>query len=134
MSAVAEKYAGVMRFAFGDSPALADELLALVLEGKKTATCGDWDETVKTYGIMKPGDLSVVQDGAGRDVCVIETLEVTKRRFCDVDAAFAFEEGEDDRTLDSWRAAHRRYFERSGAWSDDMWLACERFRLVEVLS
>jgi uncharacterized protein YhfF len=26
-------------FAFGDSPALADELLALVLAGKKTATC-----------------------------------------------------------------------------------------------
>lgn len=52
----------------------------------------------------------------------------------DVDAAFAFEEGEGHRTLESWRAGHRRYFERNGGWSDEMWLACERFRLVEVLS
>ncbi|MFT3810654.1 MAG: ASCH domain-containing protein [Micropepsaceae bacterium] len=133
MSAAAEKYAGVLRFSFGDNPALADELLALVLEGKKTATCGDWAETEQTYGIMKPGDLAVVKDGAGREACVIETIEVTKRRFCDVDATFAFEEGEDDRTLDSWRREHRRYFERNGGWSEDMWLACERFRLVEVL-
>ena len=128
-----DKYAGVLRFAFGDSPALADELLALVLAETKTATCGDWAETEARYGIMKPGDLSVVQDGAGRDACVIETIEVAKRRFRDVDAAFAFEEGEDDRTLDSWRREHRVYFERNGGWSDDMWLACERFRLVEVL-
>lgn len=27
-------------FSFGDSPAMADELLALVLAGAKTATCG----------------------------------------------------------------------------------------------
>jgi uncharacterized protein YhfF len=128
------RYPGVTRFAFGDTPELADELLALVLDGKKTATCGNWDETVATYGIMKPGDLSVVLDGAGREACVIETIEVVKRRFCDVDAAFAHEEGEDDRTLESWRREHRRYFERNGGWSDEMWLACERFRVVEVLS
>lgn len=134
MSAALEKYAGVVRFAFGDNPALADALLALVLEGKKTATCGDWTETETKYGIMKPGELSVVLDGAGREACVIETIEVVKRRFCDVDAAFAHEEGEDDRTLESWRREHRRYFERNGGWSDEMWLACERFRVVEVLS
>ena len=133
MSAAA-KYADVMRFSFGDSPALADALLALVVEGRKTATCSAWDAAEADGEIMKPGDLSVARDGAGRDACVIETVEVTKRRFCDVDAAFAFEEGEDDRTLESWRAGHRRYFERNGGWSDEMWLACERFRVVEVLS
>ncbi len=134
MNAAAEKYAGVMRFKFGDSPALANELLALVLDGKKTATCSAWDAAEADGEIMKPGDLSVAQDGGGRDACVIETVEVTKRRFCDVDAVFAFEEGEDDSTLESWRAGHRRYFERNGGWSDEMWLACERFRVVEVLS
>ena len=132
--AASGRYPGVVRFAFGDSPALADELLALVLAGKKTATCGDWAETTAKYGLMKPGDLSVVQDGAGCDACVIETVEVTQRRFDEVDAQFAFDEGEDDRTLDSWRRAHRRYFERNGGWSEDMMLYCERFRVVEVLS
>ena len=134
MSAAAETYAGAPRFAFGDNPALADELLALVISGRKTATCGDWAETEKTYGVAKPGDLWVVQNGAKRDACVIETIEVTKRRFRDVDAAFAFDEGEGDRSLEDWRRGHRAYFERNGGWSDDMWLACERFRLVEVLS
>ena len=31
---------GRQSWSFGDSPGLADELLALVLMGKKTATCG----------------------------------------------------------------------------------------------
>ena len=35
--------------------------------------------------------------------CVIETTEVTYRRFGDVDATFAYEEGEGDRSLDYWR-------------------------------
>jgi uncharacterized protein YhfF len=133
-AALSDRHPGVLRFAFGDNPALADELLALVREGRKTATCGNWSETKAKYGIMKPGELSIVQDGAGRDACVIETIEVTKRRFCDVDAAFAFDEGEDDRTLESWRREHRTYFERNGGWAEDMMLCCERFRVIEVLS
>jgi hypothetical protein len=36
----ADPYAGAVTFSFGDNPALADELLALVLAGRKTATCG----------------------------------------------------------------------------------------------
>jgi uncharacterized protein YhfF len=31
-------------------------------------------------------------------------------------------------------AAHRRYFERLGKFSEDMMLMCERFRLVEVFA
>ena len=37
-------------FAFGDSPALADELLALVLAGKKTATCWAASEGDRSLG------------------------------------------------------------------------------------
>ena len=33
-------YEDAVTFQFGDSPELADELLALVLAGAKTATCG----------------------------------------------------------------------------------------------
>lgn len=133
MSAAAEKYAGVLRFTFGDDPALADELLALVLEGRKTATCCALAQAEAEGWLMQPGDLSIARDSTGRERCVIETVEATRRRFCDVDAAFAFDEGENDRTLESWRAGHRRYFERNGGWSDEMMLYCERFRVVEVL-
>ena len=128
MSIVPEKYRGVRSFAFGDGPALADELLDLVLMGLKTATCSTEDEP----NTSTPGERWTVLDGRGNPRCVIESTEVTYRRYSDVDAAFAYEEGEGDRSLDCWRSAHRRYFERQGRFSKDMMLMCERFRLVEI--
>jgi uncharacterized protein YhfF len=64
----------------------------------------------------------------------LETTELTQRRYDEVDAQFAFEEGEDDRTLESWRAAHRNYFTRNGGFAPDMLLNCERFRLVKIVA
>ena len=115
---------------FGDGPELADELLALILAGKKTASCWDAAEGPKGAEVGKP---FAVKDGAGVVRCVLETIELTQRRYCDVDAAFAFEEGEDDRTLASWRDGHRAYFTRNGGFAPDMLLWCERFRLVEII-
>ena len=40
---------------------------------------------------------------AARRACVIETTEVTYRRFSEVDAAFAYDEGEGDRSLAYWQ-------------------------------
>jgi len=117
-------------FAFGDSPALADELLALVLEGKKRATCWAVAEGMKGAEI---GKQMVVRDGAGRPRAVLQTMELTQRRFDEVDAAFAFDEGEGDRSLAFWRAAHRRYFSRLKLYRTDMMLWCERFRLVMII-
>ncbi len=64
--------------------------------------------------------------------CVIETIEITYRRYSEVDAAFAYDEGKGDLSLVYWRNAHRTYFGRLGRFSEDMMLMCERFRLVEV--
>ncbi|KRR13887.1 ASCH domain-containing protein [Bradyrhizobium jicamae] len=128
MSAVPEKYQGLRSFAFGDGPKLADELLDLVIKGVKTATCSTEDEP----NTPTPGEQWIVRDGSGEPRCVIETIEVTYRLFPDVDAAFAYDEGEGDRSLDYWRKAHRTYFGRQGKFREDMMLMCERFRLVEV--
>jgi uncharacterized protein YhfF len=128
-SAVPEKYRGLRSFAFGDGPELADELLDLVMKGVKAATCSTEDEP----NTSTPGERWIVLDGRGQARCVIETTEVTYRRFGNVDAAFAHEEGEGDRSLAYWRQAHRNYFGRQGKFSEDMMLMCERFRLVEVL-
>ena len=76
----------------------------------------------------------VMLDGAGRPRAVIETVEVSQRRFGEIDAAFAWDEGEGDRTLDYWRRAHRGYFSRRGEFSEDMLLYCERFRVVEIIA
>ena len=130
MSGVPEPYRGLRSFAFGDGPELADALLDLVLKGIKTATCSTEDEP----NTSTPGERWIVLDGKGNPRCIIESTEVTYRRFGEVDAAFAYEEGEDDRSLQSWRDAHRNYFGRQGKFREDMMLMCERFRLVEVFA
>ena len=130
LSAVPERYKNLRAFAFGDSPALADELLELVLKGVKTATCSTEDEP----NTSTPGECWIVLDGRGEPRCVIETTEVTYRGYNAVDAAFAHDEGEGDRSLTYWRDAHRRYFTRLGKFNDGMMLMCERFRLVETFA
>jgi uncharacterized protein YhfF len=130
LNAVPEKYRSLRSFAFGDSPRLADELLDLVLKGIKTATCSTEDEPNPST----QGERWIVLDGRGLPRCVIESTEVTYRRYSDVDAAFAHDEGEGDRSLAYWRAAHRRYFGRQGKFSEDMMLMCERFGVVEILA
>jgi uncharacterized protein YhfF len=130
LSATPADYRTLRSFAFGDSPALADELVDLVLKGVKTATCSTEDEP----NTSKPGERWIVLDGRGEPRCVIESTEVTYRRYSEVDATFAHDEGEGDRSLSYWRKAHRDYFGRLGRFSEDMMLMCERFRLVEVLA
>jgi uncharacterized protein YhfF len=67
------------RFAFGDTPEMADELLALVLAGTKTATCGPLAEyEAEGEPTGEVGGRSVVLDGRGRPTCVIETCEVAR--------------------------------------------------------
>jgi uncharacterized protein YhfF len=121
-------------WAFGDPslPSLATKLARLVRDGPKRATAGlasDYEDENETLpGI---GQLSVILDGAGSPACVIRTTGVEIRRFGDVDAAFAWDEGEGDRTLDWWRRAHIRFFERQGlSIDDDTLMVLERFELL----
>jgi uncharacterized protein YhfF len=127
---IPEAYRALRSFAFGDGPELADELLELVLKGTKTATCSTEDEP----NTSTPGERWIVLDGRGHPRCVIESTEVTYRRYGEVGAAFAHDEGEGDRSLAYWRDAHRQYFGRQGKFSEDMMLMCERFRLVEIFA
>ena len=115
-------------FSFGDSPDLANELLELVLSGTKCATC--WAES---QGLLSAevGKMMVVVDGQGVPRAVLKTIELTKRSFDEVDEAFAYDEGEGDRSLQYWRLAHTRYFTRLGRYAPNMTLWCERFELVE---
>lgn len=117
-------------FAFGDSPGTADALLALVLQGKKTATC--WAASQGLKG-SAPNARYVVLDGAGAPRAVIESTELVQRRFDEVPADFAAEEGEGDLSRAHWAAVHEDCFTREGTFAPDMALWCERFRLVEII-
>ena len=77
------------------------------------------------------GGYSVILDGDGAPLCVIQTTAVEVRRFGDVDEQFAWTEGEGDRSLAYWRDAHIEFFASIGApVSDDTALVLERFDLV----
>jgi uncharacterized protein YhfF len=121
---------------FCDNEADANELGALVLAGIKTATCSQLREyEAEGEKIPAVGDLSIIIDWDGNPLGIIETTEITIRPYNEVDASFAYDEGEGDRSLAYWRAAHWRFFAREGAemgWepAEDMPLVCERFRLI----
>jgi hypothetical protein len=74
-------------FSFGDGPDLANRLLELVLSGTKCATC--WAES---RGLLSAevGKLMVVLDGQGAPKAVLKTIELTKRRFDEVDEACSY--------------------------------------------
>ena len=121
---------------FGDNPALADELGNLVLSGLKSATCSAvWNYEAEGEPFPQVGTLWLVLSGRNEPMGVVETVEVTFRAYNEIDADFARAEGEDDLTLESWRAGHKRFFTRTLApigkeFSEDMPLVCERFRVI----
>ena len=121
---------------FGDSAEMADELGVLVAAGTKTATCSLlYEYKMEGSEIPKPGDLSIILDGRGLPMCLIETTEVIIKLFKDVDAQFAYDEGEGDRSMAYWRKGHINFFTRACEalgcrFSEDMRVICERFRLV----
>lgn len=121
---------------FGDNPALTNELGWLVVRGIKTATCSalwEWEE--EGNPIPQPGAISIVLDGHGKPMCIIETTEVYVCRFNSVDEEFARAEGEGDLSLAYWRKAHENFFSRVLAkigreFSEDMPVVCERFKVI----
>jgi uncharacterized protein YhfF len=121
---------------FGDSRELADELVALVVDGPKRATASlGW--TVDRYPALAPilGSYSVITTFAGEPRGVICSSRIERCAFRDVSAEFAWTEGEGDRSLADWRAGHWAYFTRECAVlgltpSEDMPVVLERFELL----
>ena len=122
--------------AFGDTAAMADQHVALVISGKKRATASLLrDYSAGVEAVPQAGDFVVVVDGEGRPKCIWRTIEVIVKPLIDVDDAFAWDEGEGDRTRDWWLSAHREYFsaqaQREGFKMCDMIeTVFERFEIV----
>ena len=121
-------------FSFGDSPEMADELLALVLSGKKTATVSVFLEGEQTPNI---GDLSLVLDGQDNPACVIKTVHLETVKFCDLTWDMVKLEGEDD-NFEQWKSGNICYWTRDAAkrgytLTDETLITFERFEVVEVL-
>ena len=126
-----QKYPQAPCWAFGDSPALADELVALVIAGRKTATCGSFTAFESDDARPYVGSYNILLNGRGEAAAVIRTVNMQLIRFSAVTAELARKEGEGDLSLDYWRNEHQRFFTREGSFSPDMELVFEEFILVE---
>lgn len=122
-------------FHFELTERLANELLELVLLGKKCATASSRLAFEKENSRMpQPGDYSIVTDWNGIPHCVIETTAVTVLPFNEMTYDICSREGEDD-TLKSWQDGHRRFFTEDGKqlgyqFSEDMPVVFEDFKVV----
>ncbi|MSO72519.1 MAG: ASCH domain-containing protein [Rhodospirillaceae bacterium] len=125
-------YTHLPQWALGHSKEAAEELCALVLDGKKTATCSALYH-YENEPVPEPGDRSVLLDGAGRPRCVIECVAAEIVPFDEVDAKFARDEGEGDGSLVNWRKIRESHLKREGYFAADMLLVCEHFRVIERL-
>lgn len=121
---------------FGDSPQLALELVELVLNGPKRATASSaWDNEQTPEAAPVPDGYSVVTEHDGTPRAVIRTVWLAPCALDAVDAQFAWDEGEGDRTLADWLHGHTRYFkrdcERTGRrFAPDFPVMLERFELL----
>ena len=121
---------------WGDSPRAGGRARALIVDGTKTATCSAlWEYETEREPFPESGVKIIVLDGTGDPLCIVETTEVEVRSYGEVDAQFAYEEGEGDRSLEYWRDAHWTFFSRTlpeigREPTMDMPLVCERFRVI----
>jgi uncharacterized protein YhfF len=121
---------------FGDSEAMADELLDLVLHGPKRATVGAVAQFAADGELLpRIGSHWIVADGSGTARAVLRSIELRIGPMDSVDEEFAWNEGEGDRSRASWLRDHRRYFEHSCArlgvpFDDHLELVFERFAVV----
>lgn len=126
------KYPQALSWAFGDTPSMANALAALVVAGKKRATCCSLSSFLQQQPAITPGCWHIVLDGARQPCCVIRTLSLQRVRFEEVTAAQAALEGEGDLSLAFWRREHRAFFIREGTWTPDMELIYETFVVIET--
>ncbi len=108
----------------------------LVLKGEKRATAGLlWGYEEEDEPLPEIGQLTVITNWAKMPQCIIETTSVEIRPFDEVDAEFAFEEGEGDKSLEFWRKVHWKFFshecqELGKDPHEKMPVILERFKIV----
>lgn len=130
-----DKPLSVSAWQFGADP---DYLAQLVVEGIKTATCSGYIfYELENEPLPTTEDYSIILNSDDKPVAIIKTVEVTLKPMNEVSEAFASAEGEGDRTYQYWWDAHENFFRNElhaigRAFSEDMRLVCERFKVIDV--
>ena len=106
---------------------LRRQLVDAVLRGEKTATAGLAEDDDDPEG--RAGDRRLLLGFDDEPVGVVELTEVRVVPAGEINLAFARDEGEGFESVEEWREAHERFFERP--LRDDTPIVATRFRLVE---
>lgn len=114
------------RWTFGIN---ANQLVELVLEGKKTATTYLYEDDEK----YKENDISILTDINGNDVCLIQTKKIIITTFKNITWDLAVLEGENN-SLDDWRKEHYNFFKKINPdFNKDTKVVFEIFEVIEKL-
>jgi len=122
-------------FWFGDSAQLSEELNALVISGRKSATASLlWEWEFEDETLPSIGQHDVLLSWSNVLVGVIRTTAICVLPFQEVTAEFAALEGEGDLSLKFWREAHWSFFGNvcnciGREPSMDMSVVCQEFKL-----
>lgn len=122
-------------FSFGGDIESSTELLALVLAGKKKATCTALEAfQIDNEKIPYEGARYVVTDFGGNPRCVVRTTAVTILPYRSITWDMAQKEGEDE-NMESWKANHDEYFQDDSdimgySFTPDMPVVFEEFTLL----
>jgi uncharacterized protein YhfF len=127
-------------FSFGAGARMAAQLAHLVIKGSKRWTTG-LIAAMERQGAPIPhvGLQSIVTDGFGIPLCLLQTAEVRHVRFGDVLHDVAAGEGEGDLSFEDWHEVHVRYFSREARelgleFTDDSLVFNERFEVLKVFA
>ena len=114
---------------------IGDELLTLVLAGKKTALFSSYSTfAIDNEPLPVSGELYLVLDRAGQPQCVIEFENIQILPYNEVTWEMAKLEGEDE-NLDAWKERQQEYLEEEGNilgfdFSPDIKLVFQEFKVV----
>lgn len=127
---------GTGAWAFGTGVAMETELAELVVAGTKRATASSFHALLMVgEPVPKVGQFSIVLDGTGSPRCIIQTTNVKIAPLNSVSEAFAWREGEGDRSREYWLDVHRTFFRAEHAeldlpFSDDIPVVFEEFSVL----
>lgn len=123
-------------FQFGSD---ADGLLSLVILGYKTKTSSLYElYKLDNSELPKENDYSIILDSKNNAICLIRNTKVEIKKYKDVNEDDAYHEGEDDRTLSSYRIAHNEFFECEAkeyniTFNDESLIVIKTFEVVYSL-
>jgi len=122
-------------FHFDANEASANELVELVLQGKKCATASLYWDYESSEELPKINYLSIVTNWNGLPLCIIETTKIDIISYDEVSKEFAAMEGEGDCSLDYWRKVHWKSFSDTcrnivRLPKNNMPIVCEQFKVI----